>query len=319
MNLFADKDTGENRYPLSAPLTRISRAGDYVRLVDLVRGGVLITGSPGSGKTSATFNMGFLWPCLESGHGTLILACKDEAVEEAKEIAGRAGRSRDVIEVTPKSHTFPFIDYAVAHHHEAESVIQECVEILWASLQPMRRDSGRSSGENPFFSNAGRRLIGKLMLLDRIAEGSISVLRLLRMIQSIPPSISDVENVERFYLIQQVAKAQANCPNQQAQELMLAVEHVAVELVNLNSETKSSITITATTELAPLLDYPLFQMFSGTQPLITPDVILDGAVLVLNCTVAEYPVAGRVAGCIWKRSLQNAVLRRIKQQGRRTI
>jgi hypothetical protein len=59
-------------------------------------------------------------------------------------------------------------------------------------------------------------------------------------------------------------------------------------------------------------------MFSGNQPEITPDVILNGAIVVLNCTVAEYPVAGRVAGCIWKRSLQNAIIRRMKQQGGKT-
>jgi len=138
----------------------------------------------------------------------------------------------------------------------------------------------------------------------------------MQMIQSIPPTIQAIEDSERFFVLRQIEKAKQNCPERQRVELSFAIDHLAVELVNLNHETKSSITITATNELSPMLEYPLFGLFNSDADNeeaqeINPDSILQGKIVILDCTVAKYPLAGRIAGCIWKRATQKAVLRRM--------
>jgi hypothetical protein len=298
-------------YKLDQPLLRLSKAGDFITRRDLVRGGVQIFGGPGSGKTSSSWK---LWKrvALLDGHGMLELTCKENAVKHALEMAELCGRSKDVIHVKIGTHVFRFIQDAIKHHGSGKGVVEQIIERLdEAAHIANRKHSGAPSDE--FWVNSKKQLMRDGTFVDMLAnDGELSLLRLLDYIQTLPTNPGSLESPEHHSILKALTIAEKKCPENRRGELGLAKSFFTKEIINVGDRCRSSIQITASVALNPLLRYPLVDLFDGDGIEIDPEeCIRENKIVILDVPSKVYgETVSKIAGCIFKLAFQQAVHRR---------
>jgi hypothetical protein len=312
MGLFVDRKGVERKklYSLSKPLIRLSRAGDFVYRRDLVRGGVLFLGSPGSGKTSDMK----VWQaiCWSDQHAALILSCKPETVEEALAVAEQVGRLDDVMIVRPGGYVLKFLADAIKHHGNTKGVVEQVVERLMEAEEIATRKYGGMATDD-FFIPAKKGLIRECTFVDMMAhDGEVSLLRILLYIQTLPTSLAALEDPNRCEILKALELAEQKCPESRRGELALARDYFTKEIPNLSDKTRSSIQITATVGLGPLLRFPLVDLFDGTGEEIDPaECIRQRKIVIVDVPVKVYgETIAKVAGVIYKKVWADTLHRR---------
>lgn len=147
--------------------------------------GILITGSPGSGKSSTAFKKIAL-SFLRSGYGGLVLSSKREEPELWMEYAWLAGRQNDIIRLSPEGDEcfdplFHVFNMPGRGAGDVESVISG-INTLLAIGHP---NSGSGSADR-FWELETERTMRATIKAMHIAREPISIVTMNDFIQSLP-------------------------------------------------------------------------------------------------------------------------------------
>jgi hypothetical protein len=279
--------------------------------------GTLITGATGSGKSTGPFQY-IVRSFLRSGFGGLFLVAKMDAAAEYMELARNEGRERDVIVVRPDTpgQGFNLLDYEVSKQGSGKAIIENIVSLLMQAIEISSRKHGGHG--DPFFEDAMKALLRHCLFVVITARGKADLGLVLEIVQSLPQNLNDVEEPERLRSMQLLAEAERAVTPERAHELQMARRYFIWEWPTLADRTRSSIAITLSVLLDAFLRYPLRELFLSELS-VSPDDILAGRIVIVDIPVKSFDLIGKVAGVLWKYSVQRAIERRPELANSRSI
>ena len=171
------------RFGLQDRITRFS-PHDYYSLEDCFQG-FLITGQPGSGKTTGS-GAHLAHAFLEAGFGGLVCTHKADEVPRWVGSARATGRAHDLLIVSPDMPwRFNFLEYQYARAGEGAGYTQNAVAAFMQVMES-RYKGGHRQTQDDFWINMGERLLWYSMELIRAADEDMNVANLMRIVRSAP-------------------------------------------------------------------------------------------------------------------------------------
>jgi hypothetical protein len=288
----------EETWELSDPLLRLEGQGARFKLSDAFQG-VQVFGATGSGKTSGPGRI-FAEEFFASGFGGLVLCAKKEEAKVWEDLAEKTGRSKSLIKFSPDSglsfNPLRFEQGAI----ENNSIINlaEVLQLCAAGLDGDDSPSGfwKKTLEQLFFHS--------LKLI--VASGEelsfqflMTVLRELVHAETADYSLSG-SLIPRLISIGQRRGFNLNTTS----------DFFLIEFPSINDKTRSSITTSATSTIEMMTHEPFSYLLGDDGISITPEWIMSGAVIVIDCPVHVHAKVGRLINLLWKYAFQRACERR---------
>lgn len=296
----------QTTWPRDLKLLRWS-PGNYWTL-DQATAGVLCTGTTNSGKTTGPFNT-VVRSLLRSGASGAFLVAKNDAAREYIDLIRSEGRESDLIVFSPETPNqgFNFLAYEVNQSGSDRAIVENLVRLLMEAVEISARHR-RNQGHD-WFEDAMQTLLRNCLLVVMTTTGKPDIGLVLEMVQSLPQSLGDVEEPERFRSLQLLDQAESKATPERAYELQMARRYITWEWTNLSDRTRSSIAISLSTPLDVMLRWPLKKMFLE-ELTVSPDDPLAGRLVVIDVPVKRHDLIGKISGVIWKYSFQRAIERR---------
>jgi hypothetical protein len=294
-------------YPLDEKIIRLSRKGVWLRLRDLVRN-IDIRGSIGSGKTVFVFNM-ILRCCLAAAHSAIILIAKPGAAAKAKEIAKYAGRGKDVrvIREGGEWHIEP-IQWAIesARRRGVTLPLREAFEEMQMMIGILHRGRVSKAGDN-FFVPSADELLHELMKALLLATGQCKIEEILHCARKVPDKPEAFHQPERYPIVRYLETIIVKYGR--TAEVNALIDYFE-EIACLSDKTRSSIVITLTTRIAPMMEEPIYSTFFKYPMNLTPEMIdREGLIVIVDFPVV-YGTSGRCIAAAVKQMCQKWCLNR---------
>ncbi len=270
--------------------------------------GTQIFGATGSGKTSGSGRM-IRKVFLEAGFGGLVLTSKSDDVDDWKAALADADRQADAVVVTPGGpHRLDFVEYEYLRAGRGRGLTQNVVSLIVNSL-----GSGRTGGD-PYWEQAAAQLLLHAVELVAIANGTVSLPDLARVVASAPRSMRDIASSKwqgESECFQLLLRAEKNVRDQPARAADLAetARYWLSEFASLSTKTSGSIVSMFTSKADGLLRSPLRQLFCAGSS-IKPADLQGTKVVILDIPVKDYGDVGRFAQVLFKTVWQRTIERR---------
>lgn len=337
---------------LDTPLFRFSNEPDSEALtVGDSHCSILVTGAPGSGKSSGT-SYKLARSFLKAGYGGIVFSVKPER-EFWEKICAETGRSNDLIIIgngKNNDQRFNFINYISTLKGDvsyADNIYKIITEVVEASKE-------NTGAKDEFWSLSLGRLLINTIELSLLSFNSVSIQLLYDLATTAPqPSenrnaVKKPEPVEKtifdtaMEIVTESIKEKIDTWNktlrpewlesvsQQEYELELGnaiPEFRRFKIVKLffkksfyeiNPKTRTLILYTLTTFLEGLLREPFFSLFC-TNTTFTPEDCLKGKVILIDLPILEYDKTGRDCQLILKLLFQKAFLKRDIKSNERSV
>jgi hypothetical protein len=294
------------------PLIRLSPQ-DWFNLHHAYEGAVVL-GQTGSGKTSGP-GRALLLSYFRGGLGGLIQTSKPQDATEYRELAGVAGRERDVRVVAPGGPwKLNILDYqyragGVRGGGLADTVVSLALEWLQA------RDRSRGQPADPFWVDSAKRLLTCAIDLLGLAGAPITFAGIARIISSAPNSPEEVKSEEwqrDSWLNELVSRSvgREDLTPAQKVDLAVAIEFWLHDYAVLDEKTRSGIRATTQSLTFPFERSMLADLFGGESNCFPEDCYRRGAIIILDLPVKEFLEAGAAAQVLYKTVWQRAMERR---------
>jgi hypothetical protein len=270
--------------------------------------GTLITGATGSGKSTGPFQY-IIRSFLRAGFGGLFLVAKADACAEYLQLARTENREKDVIVFRPDTpgQGFNVLDYEVHRYGAGKAIVENIVLLLMQAVEIASRKHGTHG--DPFFEDAMKALLRHCLFVVITAKGKVDLGLVLEVVQTLPQNLNDIEEPERLRSMQLLAEAERKATPERKHELEMARRYFLWEWPTLADRTRSSISITLSVLLDAFLRYPLREMFLS-ELTVSPDDVLAGKIVIVDVPVKTFDLIGKIAGVLWKYSIQRAIERR---------
>lgn len=265
--------------------------------------GTLITGGVGSGKTSGPFQY-VIRSFLRAGFGGIFLCAKKDVWKDYKKLADAEDRSGDVIIFREGEQSFNFLTYEAKRGGAGHAVIENLVILLLQAAEI----SSRSAGQD-FFDKAMRQLLRNCLEVVIAATGEVDLELIQKIVATLPQRLNDLEEPEKFYSLQILADAERKATPERKHDLQKAREYFTLTWPRLADRTRSSIAITLSVMIDSFTSLPLQGLLLG-KTTVTPDDVLAGKIVIVDVNVKDWDIIGKIAGVIWKFSVQRAIERR---------
>lgn len=303
---------------LNAPLLFLS-PNDPFTIGDACEG-VHVFGATGAGKTSGPGRTLAL-SMLRSRMGGLVLCAKSDEPATWVRYAAEAGRSGDLILITPVEEggrfTFNILDHELNRSTAGAGYASNIVEVLSTLAEVGETGSGGSGGggvENAAFWATARRVMTRhaVVILDA-ALGRIELADIHQLILSAPQTREEVADPEWqtrsfcFEMIEQANRAELSVSKRR--DLELAFEYFLGEFAGLADKTRSIIVACFTGMCDDVLRAPLRDLLCGATT-ITPESAFEGKIIVVAMPTKQWGRAGRFLAAAWKLAFQQAAERR---------
>jgi hypothetical protein len=265
--------------------------------------GTLITGGTGGGKSSGPFQY-VLRSFLRAGFGGLFLCAKPEDATKYAKLAVEEGRAADVIQFRIGEHGFNFLTYEANRGGEGHAVIHNLVFLLMQAAEITARNS-----KQDFFDQAMTQLLGHCLEVVTVATGGVDLTLVREIVRTLPKNRNEVEDADRLRSMQIVAEAARLAPPERKQDIEEARGYFLGEWATLGDKTRSSISITLSVLLDSFHRYPLRDLLLAGST-VTPDDVLAGKIVIVDVNEMSWKIVSKIAGVIWKSSMQRAIERR---------
>lgn len=278
--------------------------------------GTLILGATGSGKTSGS-GQTLARSFLMFGFGGLVLTAKQDEAQHWVTMAEKSGRTPQLCFVRPGlGLRFNFLDYQASLPESSGGSVESVVELLLSILESFSKVTrgGGGGGENgSFWVNTSRQILRNLVRILRASKARLTFSAIREFITQAPRSLDEVKantwrESKTFGTLIQRAEAFVQSSSNRG-DVVEALRYWTSEFPNLNDRTRSIVVMDLTATIDLFFDPTLEELFC-TDTTITPDAVLDGAVIVVDLPVERWHSVGRMAQLIWKQVFQLSIRRR---------
>lgn len=309
-------------WDLLASLLRWSR-DDVWTLRDAFEG-TIILGQTGSGKSTGS-GAAIARAMLEAGFGGLVLTAKPDERAVWECYMRDCGRSADLLVFGPTEPLrFGFLDYELRRKGVGAGLTENIVNLFSNVLEVAERNASGGGGreDEGYWRRSLRQLVRNLVDLLVLSKGRVSVPELYRLVVSIATSPEQVKSeawrASSFCFRCLTEADRREKTPQQRSDFELVTDYLCLEFPALSDKTRSVIVSTFTSLVDVLNRGILRELFSG-ETNVTPDVTLDGKVLLIDLPVKEFLEVGVFAQLLWKQAFQRFSERRNLAENRRPL
>jgi hypothetical protein len=304
-----------NKNILDEPILELS-SSDCLLLRDIVEG-VLITGSPGSGKSSTSGKNLATALMRRRDTGGLVLVAKAEETENWIRIATALGREKDLIVFNAASGlSFDPIHYEWTRPGRGAGDLESLIDFFSTLVSIGKKEEGH--GHDPFWRRGNEQLIRNCAKLLDLAGERISIASIDRVIKSLPARPDEHEEAawqNQSYCAELIATIRARkdtLTEDQWSDLDIATQYVFRKWPAFDERPRSSLEMTWSGMGDPFLFNPLFRLFCSGKCSFTPeDTTHNHRIVICDFPILEYgDQTGRMVNVILKLIFTRAWLRR---------
>ena len=280
-------------------------------------------GASGSGKSSGGVHLQTV-AMMKAGYGMLFLTTKSTSPADADlclAMARESGRADSVVQVGP-SHRLGFnllrYEMLTAEENGEFGDMASNVAALFSAAADLAMTNRANNTGEQIWRQAVESLVRHAVTVVYNATGDLQLDDIVQVVKSAPQSLSQMSDPSwlRESRCMQMLERSADRPQRNMQ---LAREYFHREFPTYPPETKNSVLFSFSAGCADLFQRePLHSMFFASTD-YTPDILLDGAILLCDCPVLEYREVGRIANGLLRLSVQRALERRSKTLSRRPV
>ncbi|MEL6396643.1 MAG: hypothetical protein AAFQ71_11675 [Planctomycetota bacterium] len=307
-------------WSLDRPLLRF--AGQDAWTIRDACAGTLIFGDTGSGKTTGS-GQAIAMAMLRAGFGGLVLTVKAGETDRWREYARRCGRENDLIVFSPeRPHRFNFLEYEYRRSTRGGGSTENIVELFVTVMNASSASQGSASNE-AYWDRALRQLLRNMLDALRLAGDPLTLSNMRSLLVSAPMAreqVSDPEWRRDSYLFRTLERASDRSSTESGQHtLRLTADYWLSEFAEtMDPRTRGNIVSTFTTTVDGFMRGDLHELF-GTSLNITPELTLDGKIIVLDLPEKQFHDLGRTAQLVWKLCWQRAVEESERDQRSRPV
>jgi hypothetical protein len=279
-------------------------------------------GRTGSAKSSTLIQFASK-AALLAGYGCLFQTTKKNDTATYLKWIKEAGRSDSLVMIDTKrglgcNLIKQELDYSVTDTGAIEEDTTENIVRLFKFVSTLGGGTNEKRGNESIWDAAAKQLLRNALNVVYAATGTVEFDDLRQLVQSAPTSRSEAEDAawnRDSRCGQLLEEAQKRKPGSSAVEM--ARQYFLVEFPRLAPETRTSVTFNFSVEWADLLARdPLRSLFFAKTD-YTMDILLQGAVIVVDLPVDDKSEIGRLANGLARWAAQRAVLRRNDLTGNR--
>lgn len=299
--------------PLDRSLMPLSKRGDMWTLRDACEG-CQVFGQTGSGKTSGS-GYHIAQAFLREGMGGLVLTAKNDEREMWESWCRAAGRGDDVVVFSPTSgHRFNFLDYEMNREGAGGGMTLGLPMLFQEVIEVASKGERHRGGQQEFWDKSAKRLIVSACDILTHAGEPITLDRLYKVVSSAPISIEQTQdpnwiNSGAFVTECLVKASERSLSVSHRADVDMAGHYWMQDYPGLAAETRSGVVATFLAMATDFMHSPFRELFC-TETTITPEVCLEGKIIIVDLPVLEYKEIGQQAQVIWKYLWQRAVERR---------
>ncbi len=312
-----------NVWSVDEPLLRWGRGAKWN--VGLSFEGSMHFGASGGGKTSGGIRPQAV-AVMRAGYGALCLTTKGTPPSDVDlfvAMAREAGRENSVVIVGP-SHGLGFNvlrhEMTAARRDGAVGDMATNVAALFAAAADLampRRDG--KNGEH-IWRQAVESLTRHAVTVVFAATDDLRLDDIVSVVKSAPQTATQLKDAawcRESFCIGMLERATQRYPTDR--NLGLARSYFLSEFPSYPPDTRNSVLFTFGAGCADLFQRdPLHEMFfAGTN--YTPEIMLDGAILVVDCPVLEYREVGQIANGLLRICTQRVLERRAQHASQRPV
>jgi hypothetical protein len=284
---------------------------DHLTLRDILNGGCIILGRPGSGKSSSS-SFKLLKAAVDAeGSGGLICGASPSDLEMVEHIFSRHPGRLVVFDGTPSGHRFNVLNYLAKRPGAS---LNDVCAALFAVAEAVDRNGGQGGGDDGnFFETAARQLITYAVTVIYHATGKVDVADVLTFIntsatskEELKPSSTYAEGFQGrcFTLADDKKKTEA-----EEYDYDLAAAHFRDSWPSLADRTRSSVSAVALAKLG-VWNSGLNRLLFCTSTSISPAAMDQNKWIFCNMPPATRGVDGAAATGIWRFATQFHALKR---------
>jgi hypothetical protein len=300
---------------LDTPILSLSES-DHLDLRALCEG-TLITGAPGSGKSSCSGKQIAYGLLRVPKAGSLILTAKSEETRNWIGYAKECGREKDLIVFNAESgHCFDPLHYEWTRPGRGAGDLESVIDFFSTLVSIGKKEGGHS--HDPFWERGNEQLMRNVIKLLDLAGERISIANIDRVIKSLPTRPDQHEEVawqnESYcaQLITQVRSRQATLTKEQWSDLDFAAQYIFTKWPAFDERPRSSLEMTWAGMADKFLFNPFNRLFCSGKCSFTPEMTTqEGKIIICDFPMLEYGhETGRLINVILKLIFQRAWLRR---------
>jgi hypothetical protein len=268
--------------------------------------GILVTGGPGAGKTSAVLAQ-IILGALKAGCGAIWLCVKPDEPQRALALVRAAGREQDVIMFAPGSGYC--CDPLHAELTAKGGSVESAVAMIDSTIQVITRTEG-NRGEESFWRGLLLKTADFTVRTVCLASGTCSLLDAYALLKDAPVSLEQLQDLSwrrSSFCAQCLLEAAARHPGNM--DVELCGDWWLQEWPQMAEKTRGIAHTQLTNILKHFIHEPLRSMVAGKSN-VSPDDPQRGKIIVAAMPVLEYRERGQLFGVLMKRAVQNATLRR---------
>ena len=289
---------------------------DDILLRDLCEG-TLITGAPGSGKTTTSGKQLAFGLLRTPNMGGLVLTAKAEETQNWIAYAKACGRENDLIVFNAESgHCFDPLHYEWTRPGRGAGDLESIIDFFSTLVSIGKKEAGH--GHDPFWERGNEQLMRNVIKLLDLAGERISIAAIDRVIKSLPTRPGEYEEEgwqnEAYcaQLIASIKKRKDTLTPDQWSDLDFATQYVFRKWPAFDERPRSSLEMTWSGMADKFLFNPFNRLFCGGKCTFTPEQTThEGKIVLCDFPLLEFGhETGRTVNIILKLNFQRAWLRR---------
>lgn len=301
-------------WPLDHPILAFNQT-DHLTIRDLCEG-LLVIGNTGSGKSSTTGTMIPL-AALQHGWGIIAYTTKPDDAAFWQELCRKTGRESQLRIIRPDGHSrFNLIRYELERPTAGGG---NTLKLAWLLMEIFRegKQVTAATESSEFFSEQGRILLCNTIDLLRLAGEPVTFRTIGRLIESMPKHPLDLEegdwhNSFSFNMLRRADERSTTPDQRDLNEIVSGYWLHAFP--SMNERTRGDILATVEGALFQLNRSPVRQLLDSPDGCsFFPEMLEQGAVIVIDCPTSVHGAVGRMLTICFKRLAKEMMRRRTVQ------
>ncbi|MCA9178414.1 MAG: type IV secretion system DNA-binding domain-containing protein [Planctomycetales bacterium] len=271
---------------------------------------LFLVGGTGAGKTSVLrLLMRDILKRGSQGVGVLWAAVKPDEFDNAERVA-KAARCQDrLVRLTPGAFRYNFLAYELLRPGGSAVTATKL-------LQDLNRQLRRSGNEgDEFWANLFAKMSEYAIQACYLAKrGKVTIDDVYRLIMSSPATFEQLASeafCQKSFCVQTLQAAEQAVQSPAEKRLLeQAANFFLFEAIQFGSKARGAAISQVSAVLSPFIQSPMYETVNCETSNFSPDLVLDGAIAVMDAPVLQHGDAGRFFQTLLTTQVTEAALRR---------